>query len=718
MALWSKRCYHYKEAHFLNNAPPQNQNMRLSLRYKILGVLGFLLIAAVAFYTALASLIFRDEKVALLYDINHSIAVNTASQLRSSLMQTSDQLKLFVLSEVLSERGEFRLPTNFLQSGRVTGARLFKKAPKDLVNENLYVEIKTSGKVPAMTLERTQLVPLLKEADAEGFAFWSNTDGKSAPRFFLVSKIEINHAQDTDLYFPVAELEGKPFFQTMQDANIFRAYLAKQNGDVLLSCNRNTLTASPPITDHPLLKETTQAREGHRTGAASFDYQGESWLGAYAPLGIGNLVFISQASRKEVTLAIRTLLERSALFGLIVLTVTFIASVLFSKKLTRNLRLLTEGAKQIGAGDLKSKIEIRSGDEVHELANSFNAMVEALRTSREAIEKYNRELEDKVAERTAQLHETNAQIKDVQEKLLKTTQLAAVGEVAGRTAHEVLNPLTAIISRLERSRGVVGGESALPTQFTEIIGAWETDYNKGGMPTLSESLQAPSSIHPELSLFEEDLDNLKKLAHFWQHQTEVVGNDLSFVQDQAQRIHRIIDGMRELVRSSVKTDVDCQEALREAVATMSDFISKQGIKITDELNATQWTANLNRDELIQIVTNLIRNAFQAILGQGDPSVWKKGVINVRAASTNHLLFVEVVDNGPGIPEEKRGLLFEQGFTTKSPSEGTGLGLSICRRYARAFGGEVELLYCEPGGRGTCFRLTIPLKDEPSLAIAS
>src|SRR5689334_18899325 len=114
--------------------------MRISLRYKILGVLGLLLIAAVSFYTALASTIFKEEKLALLFDINHSIAVNTAGQLRSSLLQTSDQLKLFVLSEVLAERGEVRLPANFLQGSQVIGTRLFKKAPKDLVNENLYVE--------------------------------------------------------------------------------------------------------------------------------------------------------------------------------------------------------------------------------------------------------------------------------------------------------------------------------------------------------------------------------------------------------------------------------------------------------------------------------------------------------------------------------------------------------------------------------------------------
>ena len=288
----------------------------------------------------------------------------------------------------------------------------------------------------------------------------------------------------------------------------------------------------------------------------------------------------------------QNLVKRSILFGLIVITVTFIATILFSKGLTKNLNTLTEGVRRLEKGDLNSQIQIRqirSNDEVQELATSFNAMVIALKTSREAIEKYNRELEDKVTERTKQLTETNAMIKEVQEKLLKTTQLAAVGEVAGRTAHEVLNPLTAIISRLERSQTIMQtaqtDELAAPLQLNEILGAWESDYKKGGMAMLAKALQTPSSIHANVTLFEEDLDNLKKLAHYWQQQSETVATDLTFVQDQAQRIHRIIDRMRELVRSSVKTEVHCHDALREAVSTMSDFVAKHGIQIEQDFNA-------------------------------------------------------------------------------------------------------------------------------------
>src|SRR5690242_3936101 len=101
--------------------------MRVSIRYKILGVLGMLLIAAVCFYTLLASVIFKEEKTALLYDINQSVAANTAAQVRSSLQQLSDQLKLYVLAQLLAAKSDLRLPARHLQDAHIVAAELFQK---------------------------------------------------------------------------------------------------------------------------------------------------------------------------------------------------------------------------------------------------------------------------------------------------------------------------------------------------------------------------------------------------------------------------------------------------------------------------------------------------------------------------------------------------------------------------------------------------------------
>ncbi len=682
--------------------------MRLSIRYKILAVTGLLLVAAIGSYTWLASFIFMEQKTALLYDINHSVAVNTAAQVRSSLLRISDQMKLYTVSRLISSgKSELRLPSSSLRENHVLAAGFFLKTSSGFESEKLPPEL------PSLRMDLATLSPFLDEAMRDNHAFWS-VPQESGAAFFLASRLDLTVGSQPRTYVTVAEIDPKPFLELLQSAGLFDSFLIRPGGEVLAHIQdgkSGEASGLPTIADHPLIE--VQKTQGGLSGVRNYDFQGSQWYGAYAPVGLGGLMYISQANRLEVTSALSILLQRSLLFGLIVLTATFIASILFSRRLTANLRNLTQGAIAIGAGDLKAQIKVRSGDEVEALANSFNQMVDALRASREAIERYNHELEAKVEERTAELRDTNAQIKAVQEKLLSTTQLAAVGEVAGRTAHELLNPLTAIISRIERSQvafQTAGGPSeSLPSQLMEILQAWSNDFVQGGASKLTAALQGPSTQHPGKTLLEEDLANLQTLGNYWQDQTKVVSADLDFVRDQAQRIHRIVDKMRELVRSSVKSDVSCRSAVEEATGTMADFFAKQGVALQVEWDATEDTAELNRDELVQIVTNLMRNGYQALKESG-----RNGAILIRAQNHGHLLCVDVIDNGTGIAPEHRERLFQQGFTTKGPSEGTGLGLAICRRYAHAFGGEVELLFSE-SGRGTCFRITIPLKTQEAVA---
>jgi two-component system, OmpR family, phosphate regulon sensor histidine kinase PhoR len=683
-------------------------SIRISLRYKILGMLGILLLAAVAFYTLLASSIFRQEKIALIYDLNHSIAVNTAAQLRSTILQTGNQMKLHLFSELYSSVGG-KISPKALKEAQILGIELVKKDTQN------FLPVGGVSRYPIHGYQISQITRRLKEAQSAGYSLWTEVGDPS--RFFLATQIDVRSAEKQISYFAIAELDPNALFSLFRATNLFRSYLTNRKGEVVLSYNKSTPTSAPPIPEHPLLVAALE-KDTTTSGVLTFGQGNEEWYGAYSPVGIANLYFLSQASRDEVTSATQVLIERSLLFGLIVVTATFMVSILFSRRLTENLRVLTESARDIGEGKLDTQIEIQSGDEVEELALSFNTMTEALRASREAIERYNRELEEKVALRTQQLHDTNAAIKEVQEQLLKSTHLAAVGEVAGKTAHEVLNPLTAIASRIERTRTDVQKRHAvLPQQFREILSAWETEYRKGGLDQLLHSLKVPSSVTPSLMLFEEDLENLKSLCDLWVKEQQEVTTNLEFVQRESERIHRILDRMRQLVRASdFKEDVPCHEVLRNAIATMADFAEKQGVEIREDFHAELDQAHLNRDEFMQVITNLIRNAYQAIAAHKDEERRRDGLITLRTNTSEDHLRIEIEDNGIGIPESQQALIFEQGFTTKAPDEGTGLGLAICRRYARAFGGEVELISSAPG-RGTVFLVSVPLLKSNVVKIA-
>jgi signal transduction histidine kinase len=110
------------------------------------------------------------------------------------------------------------------------------------------------------------------------------------------------------------------------------------------------------------------------------------------------------------------------------------------------------------------------------------------------------------------------------------------------------------------------------------------------------------------------------------------------------------------------------------------------------------TIRADQEQLWRILTNLVRNARQAILASG-----KGGEIRVQAAETDAEWTIAVEDTGPGLPPKAREHLFQpfQGGTRK---EGTGLGLAIAAELVRGHGGRLELLYTGPEGTGFAVRL--------------
>lgn len=105
---------------------------------------------------------------------------------------------------------------------------------------------------------------------------------------------------------------------------------------------------------------------------------------------------------------------------------------------------------------------------------------------------------------------------------------------------------------------------------------------------------------------------------------------------------------------------------------------------------------VDTDLLIQVLTNLIKNAHEAIDGQSD------AYIEVVASESENHPYMLVRDNGPGIPEEQKEEIFLPFYTTKS--HGTGIGLCLSRQIMRQHGGDLKLI--PPYGRGATFMLTL------------
>ncbi|MGE5461828.1 MAG: ATP-binding protein [Syntrophothermus sp.] len=141
------------------------------------------------------------------------------------------------------------------------------------------------------------------------------------------------------------------------------------------------------------------------------------------------------------------------------------------------------------------------------------------------------------------------------------------------------------------------------------------------------------------------------------------------IQQAAERISQIVQAMKSYtyLDQAPLLEVDVHEGLESTLVIMQHKL-KRGITIRRE-----YASNLPRIEayasaLNQVWTNIIDNAIDAMNGKGE--------ITIRTYPTNGHVVVEIVDNGPGIPENIRSRIFEPFYTTKPPGQGTGLGLHI------------------------------------------
>jgi iron only hydrogenase large subunit-like protein/nitrogen-specific signal transduction histidine kinase len=180
-----------------------------------------------------------------------------------------------------------------------------------------------------------------------------------------------------------------------------------------------------------------------------------------------------------------------------------------------------------------------------------------------------------------------------------------------------------------------------------------------------------------------------------------VREDLKLIVDQAARCKKIVAGLLNFAR---KNQVNHQQVnIKELIDhSLESLIIPAKVKISITDNMTSPDAMLDTEQMMQVLTNLIKNAFEAMPDGGS--------INIKLEDTLSDIIIILSDTGTGIKEEDRAKIFEPFFTTKSIGQGTGLGLATAYGIVKMHKGQISAeSNTDPdrGPTGTSFKIVLP-----------
>ena len=235
-------------------------------------------------------------------------------------------------------------------------------------------------------------------------------------------------------------------------------------------------------------------------------------------------------------------------------------------------------------------------------------------------------------------------VNELRSELLHVSRLSELGEMASALAHELNQPLTAIINYLEACGRLLDRSSHVSSEQTKGL--------------------------------------VKKAS------------------DQAHRAGQIIQQLRKFIakgETEHRLEV-INPVVREAVDLAMVGSRHQPVTLAFDFSSDLPDVMIDRVQIQQVVMNLVRNSMDALSEVDDPA------LTVRTSNADEALQIDVIDTGPGLPKEVAERLF-QPFVTTKPG-GIGIGLSICKSIVEAHGGRLWTTSNPKGG--TAFHINLPM----------
>ncbi|MCM8797519.1 MAG: ATP-binding protein, partial [Candidatus Omnitrophica bacterium] len=243
-----------------------------------------------------------------------------------------------------------------------------------------------------------------------------------------------------------------------------------------------------------------------------------------------------------------------------------------------------------------------------------------------------------------QVRQRTKELVEMQKQLIHAEKLATVGTLAGGVAHEINNPLTAILTNAQM--------------------------------LLAEKNRLDADSRESLALIEEASKRCRTI------------------------VQKLMTYAKKPIEESAFSKVNMLNVVKNASSFLTYQLAQENIRIVSKAEEDEYLVNGNQNELEQVLTNMVLNARDAI-----KAAKKKGEICILLFKNTSWIHLSVKDEGVGIPKEIMPKIFDPFFTTKDVGKGTGLGLSICQSIVSKHGGTITV-HSEVG-KGSVFTVSLP-----------
>ncbi|WP_339875044.1 HAMP domain-containing sensor histidine kinase [uncultured Algoriphagus sp.] len=285
------------------------------------------------------------------------------------------------------------------------------------------------------------------------------------------------------------------------------------------------------------------------------------------------------------------------------------------------------------------------------------------------------ELRSILAEKTLELEKVRKDYQQLQEQLLLQEKLASLGQLAAGIAHEIKNPIN-----------FINNFSELSIEYVEEIveELKKIEHNE----TLSEID----------SLLKDITANLQKILQHGKRADGIVKSMLMHSRGGQGEFQPT--NLNSLLKEFVNLAFHGMRAGKKPINVSFDW----------DLDAEIGLASIIPEDFSRVIVNLCNNAFDAMRSKfeslsEDEQLHYQPNLSVKTRKEENIIFIEIEDNGLGIPEPLLNKVLEPFFTTKKAKEGTGLGLSISSDILKAHQGSLAIFSKE--GEFTRFEITLP-----------